>query len=179
MRKRANKGRLRDARVNAKTLKRYVLAVSRFWNWLIANNMPLALTYEELDGQICNWIEVLWEEGESKSYGNDTASGVQHLRMQKRILPASWSLLSTWTRLEIPSRAPPLLALMVLALAGYANAQSLHRVAAGLSLLSSHGRDADTEGQLNLYLGSLFAWSAGPTVDKDFTTARRPGDGDN
>ncbi len=40
--------------------------------------------------------------------------------MAKRILPGSWSLLGTWQRLEVPSRAPPISELVLKGLAGYA-----------------------------------------------------------
>ena len=135
---RAPVGRLRDNRVTRKTLLRYINAVSSFRLWLLENNFGDARTWEDLDSQVGSFIESLWEEGGTKGTAGCCCSGIQHLLLTKRILPGAWSLLSTWGRLEIPARAPPMPWLVLRALVGVAKMQKRHALAAAL-LLAYHG----------------------------------------
>ena len=135
---RAKVGSLRKNQVKPKTLLRYLKAVRWFRSWLECNLFEPASTWEELDWQVCWWLECLWEEGISKSYGNDTCSGLQHLLLTKRILPGALSLIGTWSKLEMPNRAAPMLPEFILALADYANMRGRPFVAATL-LLAYHG----------------------------------------
>ncbi len=72
---RATIGRLRDNRIAATTLRRYLHAVSLFHFWLQFVGHALADDYEELDRQLQEYIEVLWEEGEPRALACDVLSG--------------------------------------------------------------------------------------------------------
>jgi hypothetical protein len=134
---RQDAGKLRDNRVNAKTLQRYTAACIMFQWWLFGNRSDYASTWDELDVQLCAFLESLWEDGESKGIANDVLSGTQHFLLTRRRLQGSWQLLTTWGRLELPCRAPPMLSHIALAIAGLA--LSIQRVDyAALVLLSFH-----------------------------------------
>ena len=47
-------------------------------------------------------------------------SGTQHFLLTRRRFPGAWQLLTTWGRLEIPARAPPISLDIILAIAGFA-----------------------------------------------------------
>jgi hypothetical protein len=113
-------GSLHSKIVRANTLDRYTRAVCAFLGYLDQEGFSLAQDYEELDGQLCLWIEHLWQDGDGRSFANDTISGVQLYLLTQRKFFGSWKLLSTWKRLELPSRAPPLPPEVALALAGVA-----------------------------------------------------------
>ena len=56
-----------------------------------------------------DYIEFLWEEGESLSCVTDGLSGLQDLRPSLRgCLALSWRLVKTWQKNEMPNRAAPL-----------------------------------------------------------------------
>ena len=134
---RQNVGTLRDNRVNPTTLQRYIYAGSMFQLFLTANQFPEAKDLEELDTQLCSFIESLWEEGEAKSLAADSISSAQHFLLTRRVFPGAWHLYSIWCRLELPKRAPPLPVEVAKAIVGYA--LSLNRVDyAALVLLGFH-----------------------------------------
>ena len=123
-------GKLQDNLVGAVALRKYRLAVGLFLTWLAIMGVADADDWDSLDRQMCGCLEYLWENGESKGYGGDALSGVQHFLMTRRKCPGAWRLLTTWGRLELPSRAPPLPPLVALALAGLALSQGLQDFAA-------------------------------------------------
>ena len=113
-------GSLRDNRVNPRTLARYQNAVVMFQWFLASNSLSFARDFDELDSQLCMFLETLWHEGESKGLANDVLSGTQHFLLTRRRFPGAWQLLTTWGRLEIPARAPPISLDIILAIAGFA-----------------------------------------------------------
>jgi hypothetical protein len=119
-RARQSLGRLRDLRVNKGTLIRYLTAVTRFLWWCEACQLSLGITWDEIDSQLCCFLESLWEEGEARAVAGDTISGVQHLLVTRRRFPGAWQLFTTWGRHEMPVRAPPFPPLIILAMAGLA-----------------------------------------------------------
>ena len=66
------------------TLNKYVKAVTCFVWWLAQMGMSEAGDYELLDRQLCDFLEYIWECGESKGLAGDVLSGVQHLLMVRR-----------------------------------------------------------------------------------------------
>ena len=56
-------GSLRSNRVGAKTIPRYLAAVAQFLAFLQMWAMPLALTLQEMDYQLQDFLEFLWERG--------------------------------------------------------------------------------------------------------------------
>ena len=125
-------GRLWDQKISAKALARYQLAASRFHDWVMALNLGLANTMEEMERQLCQYLEELWEEGESKGLAGDTLSGVSHFLQTRRQFPGAWQLLSVWQKLEMPARAAPLSATMVAAMADLLRCRGHIRLCAGL-----------------------------------------------
>jgi hypothetical protein len=112
-------GQLRDNRVAKATFNRYQRAVALFVQWVQAMGWEPAPDYETLDSHLCSYLECLWHEGENKGLANDTLSGSQHFLITRRRFAGAWSLLTTWGKLEVPCRAPPLPLFAVLGLAGY------------------------------------------------------------
>ena len=130
-------GRLQDSRIQAKTLRRYLLAVGYFYYWASLEYGFVGDTWDSLDDQIVGWIEALWQEGDSRSIAADTLSGIQHLLNRKRVLTGGWRMLRAWERREIPARAPPLPAMVLVAMAGFAKACGRNDIAI-LLLLGFH-----------------------------------------
>ena len=130
-------GRLGNQRVAQRTLERYLNAVSRFLSFLAVQSAQRARDYDELDAQLAEWVEACWWDGEARALAADTLSGVSFLLRVRRRFQASWNLLSTWQRLEMPDRAPPMPLEVIMALAGKAMHQQRPDVAAVL-LLSFH-----------------------------------------
>ena len=82
--------------------------------------LSFAESYDELDYQIAEYLEFLWEADQKCNLAGDTISGISHQTNAKRKLPLSWRLLGAWKRHEVPIRAPPMSRLMALAIAGAA-----------------------------------------------------------
>ena len=110
-------GRLNDARIQVKTITRYHYAACCFILWLRIFGWPDASNLETLDGQICEYVEWLWDNGFAKSEAGDCLSGIQHFLKVRRRFPTAWSLFRAWTLLEPPCRAPPIPAEVLFGLA--------------------------------------------------------------
>ena len=96
--------------------------------------MPQGRSASEVDLQLSVYIENLWEEGESRSLATDCLSGIQmFLPSLKRNLFGSWRLVTAWQKHELPTRAPPLLPVFVLAMGGQARKEGKLRF--GICLL--------------------------------------------
>lgn len=134
---RARLGSLSDNRVSPKTLQRYKAATTKFLGWLDWEERVRPADWEEMESTLREYLECLWCEGESKGVANDTLSGIQHFLHTRRRVPGAWQLLSTWARLEVPSRAPPLPRDLALAMAGLAIHHRRHDYAT-LVLLAFH-----------------------------------------
>ena len=134
---RATIGKLRDKAVAPATLRRYIFACSLFLTYVGVWEGFLADDWERLDLQLGNFIEYLWSEGETRQRAADSLSGAQHFLQTRRHFPGAWRLLSTWQRMEMPDRAPPLPPLVLFALCGLAEAQGRSDFVAVL-LLSFH-----------------------------------------
>jgi integrase len=130
-------GALRDNRVKPTTFRRYLFAAIQFQLFLIYMALPAAITMEELDHQLCGFLEYLWQEGEAKGLAADSISSSQHFLLTRRQFPGAWALFSVWGRLEMPNRAVPLTLDMILALAGWAASQA-HLEVAALLLVGFH-----------------------------------------
>ncbi len=112
-------GSLADNRVAPRTLDRYRVAVHRFLEWMKHEGIE-ACNWSKLEKAVMKYIEELWITGEGKTLANNTLSGTQHFLNSRRQMPGAWALLTTWGRLEVPGRAPPVTRDLALALAGEA-----------------------------------------------------------
>ena len=145
--RRKQKGPLRHLIIQPATLLRYREAVHSFFLYqrhFIVVPM-VAWTAMSLDDMLQRWIEDLWETGETKNLPNDAISGLQHFipALRGQLWGAS-RFLSAWGRHELPTRATPLSALFVSALAGTASLARDFPMAVGF-LLAFHAFLRPTE----------------------------------
>ena len=129
---RARFGKLQHSTIKFSTLRRYFTAVYFFNIFLVSWQLGLAESFEEMDGQLCLWLEHLWETGEARNLAADTLSGAQHLLNKRQVFPGSWRLLRAWTKAEVPTRAPPLTIVMLLAIVGWLLSQGVEGIDACL-----------------------------------------------
>jgi hypothetical protein len=105
---RATMGRLRDSKIKASTLVKYKAGAQGFHTFCLQGLGRLAESWDEMDQQMCDYLEHLWEQGESKGSASDAICGTQHFLRVKRKLPAAIDLLGEWRAREPPDRAPPM-----------------------------------------------------------------------
>lgn len=114
-------GKLRHQVVNQKTEDRYEERFNRFCKY---HKLPRSCSLsgdQATDEMVAEFIEMLWESGETKSHANYTVAAIQFFRPQtKHHLPWSWKLVKVWNSLELPQRATPLNPELVLSFAGQA-----------------------------------------------------------
>lgn len=125
---------LRDYTITEQTRNRYRFAVGRLLPFL--EEQP---DLSSLDETISEWIEMEWAKGPPLSYIADALSGLHHYWPRLRgSLRDCWRLFKSWRRIEAPSRAPPLTALLCRAFV--AKAVASERLAlATLIALGFHG----------------------------------------
>lgn len=105
---------LMDLGVTKQTQSRYFEAVRR-----ILPILSKVSTFEAMDEKISCWIQDRFSQGEPLNNVADALSGMHHfVPASKRRLPQSWKMFGIWRKYEVPSRAPPLTADLVLAFAG-------------------------------------------------------------
>ena len=122
--------RLRDFSITPKTKARYESAVAQLLPYLEAQK-----SLSDLDSVVAEWVELQWTRGAPLTSISDCLCGLHFFWPEWRgLLRESWRLFKSWRRVEVPSRAPPLPA--VLARAFVARAVHLNhlRMAALLSL---------------------------------------------
>ena len=96
-------------------------------------------TGAELDGQVCEHVERLWSEGDSRALAEDLLSGLKHNQSSpKGKLSEAWRLVTVWQANEPPCRATPLTAEHVMAMAGVAFHWNVPSIAAAI-LIGFHG----------------------------------------
>jgi len=106
--------------VTARTASRYRLALHGFFVYLAQLCLEIPTVDRQLDQLVSNYIEYLWQEGEGRSRGCDTVSGLQWaVPAYKGLFKGSWGLLKAWQRAELPARAPPLPPLLLFAMAEF------------------------------------------------------------
>jgi hypothetical protein len=117
---------------------RYNKALERFFRWLRTEQRLLPDTPECADEYLGEFIESCWEGGDSKGCATDVLSSAQWRCPQLRgQLRTGWSLVKAWQLHELPSRAPPLPAIMFFSLANvFSELQRPHLAAA--ILLGGH-----------------------------------------
>ena len=100
--------RLRDFTVTAKTKSRYEVAVGRILPFLESHD-----SLHDLDGVVCDWIELEWSKGEAVNSIADCLSGLHFFWPEiKGILRQAWKMFRAWRRIESPQRAPPMTLLL-------------------------------------------------------------------
>ena len=123
--RRAALGTLKSLVIQPNTFLRYRRAFTLFLQYLAQQRASIAPTRQELDHQVENYLEHLWQDGESLSLAGDTLSGIQHFQPNcKRHLPGSWRLFKAWQLRELPARAPPFTITTLQVLLGCLHAKS-------------------------------------------------------
>lgn len=112
-RKRRRAGvRLRDYTVTPSTRRRYEAAVARILPFLEQQS-----SLQDIDGVICDWVELQWTQGQPINLIADCLSGLHFYWPQlKGLIRHAWKMFRSWRRIETPARAPPLTSLLVRAM---------------------------------------------------------------
>ena len=114
-------GTLRNLTVQPATRQRYQKAVDHFLHFLRGERIPLPTCRDAMDPLVCDYLEHLWASGAGRAQASDCLAGLQNETPGLRgRMPGAWRLLKAWHMNEIPSRAPPLPAHVVHAMAGWA-----------------------------------------------------------
>ena len=117
---RAQIGRLGDNVLTKRVTANYSKFAALFFQWAFGSSKcPSLSSYERLDQLCSEYVEQLWGEGEPKGWASTTLAAIQHFVPGARHhLPSAWRLKSAWDKHELPERAPPLSADVVLAISG-------------------------------------------------------------
>ncbi|CAK0812662.1 unnamed protein product, partial [Prorocentrum cordatum] len=94
-----------------------------------AHGIDVATDLEQLDFQLCEWIETLWAHGRPAGDAGATLSGVQFFLRRKRVFHSAWNLQKAWQRTEMPQRAPPMPEYVLMSLATVARSWSRNDIA--------------------------------------------------
>ena len=114
-------GPLRSRKVSAAVKKRYHEAVALFLAWLQSEGKKLPQHEEDLDEEVQDYAETLWEEGEPKKLLADLLSGLKNVHDRlSAYLQGSWRLYTIWSKNEIVAKATPMSRRVLKALAGRA-----------------------------------------------------------
>jgi len=124
---------LHDVAITKNTRARYHFAVSRILPRLLASQNT-----EEMDETFTVWIQEQFEKGTPLNLVADALSGIHHfIPMTRKKLPVAWKTFSIWRRFEVPSRAPPITADLILAMSSK-HLQEGNFIFGGLILLGFH-----------------------------------------
>ena len=138
-RKQGRHGTLVERCVSKRTLINYRGAVSKFLGHCMPVNGNFPKSAAEVDLQLCQYIEQVWQEGDPKGWAMSALSGIIHfIPSLGPCLFGSRRLLKAWGKSELCNRAPPLPARFALALAGAALELKDLRLAL-LVLVAFHG----------------------------------------
>ena len=163
-------GKLRDLRVQPKTLKAYHQALECFLKWLDGCRRDLPASADDMDGALQDFAEECWESGDAKSVVGYALSAVTHeIPNLRGHLKGTWSLLKTWQQHELPDRALVIVKKQVEAMIGYALREKRHDLAAAYSAGFS---ELLRPGELGLLLASNVTFSrdgAKAVLDLGFT----------
>lgn len=112
-------GTLQSQIVTENTADRYAQSFHSFLNFVGKTRQQVENSVSQIDRWLSEYVEFLWKDGEPKSYANYAVASVQHYVPEaRRRLGISWKLVSTWNRIEMPSRALPITADLILSFAG-------------------------------------------------------------
>ena len=131
-------GTLASRRVQARTLTRYNAALNHFFEWMSEEGEQLPGRTEDLDVLTCRWVEYCWQDGHGQGRAADVVCSLCLRSPSLRgHFNGSWALLKAWKRTELPTRAPPLPAAAVFAIAEWCLRQGHHGMALGM-IVAAH-----------------------------------------
>ena len=100
---------LKNLGIRPRTLKLYRFEVSQFFTYLDIFGLQLATSYHQLDEQVAEYINHLFQEGEAISKAGWLLSGLRRFYPRiRRELPVSQQWYLNWTRTHTPDRATPI-----------------------------------------------------------------------
>ena len=100
---------LRDVGIAGRTIHLYKREVSFFLDHLVACGFGMPQTFFELESQLAECINVLYQEGESISKPGWVLSGLKRLYPRSRKeLQTAQQWYTNWTREHTPQRAIPI-----------------------------------------------------------------------
>ena len=100
---------LKNLGIRPRTLKLYQFEVSQFFTYLDVFGLQLATSYHQLDEQVAEYINHLFQEGEAISKAGWLLSGLRRFYPRiRRELPVSQQWYLNWTRTHTPDRATPI-----------------------------------------------------------------------
>ena len=130
---RRQRGALATAGLQARTFQRYSKALAEFARFCAVNYVDAPRSIDALAYRLAEFIEFLWEDGESKEVARCALAAAAHFRPHlRRRLQAHWRLITAWERCEAPRRAGPLSPLMTKATVAYALWHGWSGLASGL-----------------------------------------------
>lgn len=102
------------------TVERYTEAFNLFTEYLQQTRGNWPTQPAEYDLLVSEYLEVLWDQGETKSVATYTLAALHYYIPQlKRGLPRSWKLKAIWDKLELPCQAVPLSLDLLFSLVGH------------------------------------------------------------
>lgn len=117
-RQRAKVGPLAEKQVSNSTQAKYTFAVVWFFRWVAIHQVTMPREPWQIDQLVCQAVETLWQEGESRGMCGNLLSGLSlGMPPLRGHLTGSWRLWSAWGKQELPIRAPPLTLAMAQAVA--------------------------------------------------------------
>eukprot|EP00435_Cladocopium_sp_Y103_P030320 s1304_g7.t1 len=114
-------GSLSKLVIQPKTHKRYEASYEEFCKFhQLDKNFSLP-EFHLFDEWVADFVEHLWESGRPKSEASYVLAAIQFFRPQtKHHLVWSWKLVKTWNQVELPTRATPFSAEVLLSIVGQA-----------------------------------------------------------
>ena len=104
-----------------RTVARYRVAFRALWAWLSCDPPASIVNFKDFDMILSDFIEAGWKSGMTKGMAGDCLSAALAVYPEVRgHLHSSWRLLACWSRIELPSRAPPITPTVLLAVVGKA-----------------------------------------------------------
>eukprot|EP00971_Amphidinium_carterae_P232559 4614965-Amphidinium_carterae.4 len=101
-------GSLRSLKVLPATAKRYAGALQLFFRWLQVAHPERVRSVSAINKAVCDFLEMLWDEGWPRGRAGDTLSGLQwQLPPLKGRLGEAWQLFAAWGKAELVTRAAP------------------------------------------------------------------------
>ena len=115
------------------------MALRLFYQWMDLCGKSLPDVDWELDLAVAEYAEDLWQEGEPKHLLGDLLSAlIFYFGFLRRSLHEGWKMLTVWSKLELPARAPPFSENILLAMVGIAYESGENTMAAAY-FLGFHG----------------------------------------
>ena len=113
------RGHLKFVGIRKTTKDRYKVMIQKFFNYLSAENIALPTDLNELDYHASEFVNYLWQSGDSLGYAHDFASGMSRFFPRaKKHLAITRSYLHNWGRTIRRTQALPLTARIVQAMVG-------------------------------------------------------------